>query len=178
MITKIFDGKKIAIRELTKNDLRNAKKFQDFINSFVDEDAMILAKKKYSLKEEKEWLRGMNLAIKNKKVVYFFAEDNKKIVGAVEIKQHIGRLDHTGEFGICIKNGYRRIGLGKYLGKEIIKLAKRRLKIKIVRLGVYSLNRPAQKLYEKLGFKKVARIPKQVQYKGKLIDEFIMLKYL
>jgi hypothetical protein len=83
MITKIFDGKKITIRELTKNDLKNAKKFQDFINSLVDEDAMILAKKKYSLKEEKGWLKGMISAAKNKKVVYFLAEDNKKIVGAV-----------------------------------------------------------------------------------------------
>jgi ribosomal protein S18 acetylase RimI-like enzyme len=68
--------------------------------------------------------------------------------------------------------------LGKYLGREIIKLTKERLKIKIVRLGVYSANKPAQKLYKKLGFKMVASIPKQVQYKGKLIDEFIMLKYL
>ncbi|PIZ89536.1 MAG: hypothetical protein COX89_01050 [Candidatus Nealsonbacteria bacterium CG_4_10_14_0_2_um_filter_37_10] len=38
MATKIFNGKKITIRKISKNDLRNVKKFQDFINSFVKED--------------------------------------------------------------------------------------------------------------------------------------------
>ena len=33
METKIFGGRKIRIRKLAENDLRNVKKFQDFINS-------------------------------------------------------------------------------------------------------------------------------------------------
>jgi len=41
-------------------------------------------------------------------------------------------------------------------------------------LEVYVNNEPAIKLYKKMGFKRVARIPKHIQYKGKLIDEFIM----
>jgi RimJ/RimL family protein N-acetyltransferase len=178
MITKIFDGKKIIIRELTKNDLKNVKKFQDFINSFIKEDAMIAANRKVSLKEEKNWLKNQYECVKTKKLIHFFAEHNNKLVGSLEIKRQRGRENHVGEFGITIRNGYRRIGLGKYLGKEIIKLAKKRLGIKIVRLRVLCINKPAQKLYRKLGFKKVARLPKQVQYKGKLVDDFIMVKYL
>ena len=150
------------------------------MNSFVKERAMILVDEKIYLKKEKKWLKDMISAVKNKKIVYLFAEENNKIIGSTEIKLYEGRQNHIGEFGIAIRNGYRRIGLGKYLTNEIIKLSKKKFKrkIKIIKLMVDSVNKPAQKLYLKCGFKKVARIPKQVQYKGKLIDEFIMLKYL
>lgn len=40
MKTKIFNGKKIKIRKLSKKDLRNAKKFQDFINSLIGDIKM------------------------------------------------------------------------------------------------------------------------------------------
>ena len=61
--------------------------------------------------------------------------------------------------------------------QESIKMAKKELRPspKVIMLSVYVNNIPAIKLYKKIGFKKAARIPKQVQYNGKLIDEFIML---
>jgi ribosomal protein S18 acetylase RimI-like enzyme len=61
--------------------------------------------------------------------------------------------------------------------KEIIKLAKKDLrpKPKTIRLNVFQGNKSALVLYKKLGFRKVARIPKQFQYKGKLEDEIVML---
>ncbi len=72
------------------------------------------------------------------------------------------------------------MGLGKFLTQEVIKLAKKELKPapKIIKLEVYVNNKPAIGLYKKMGFKIVAKIPKQIQYKGKLIGEYIMLKYL
>lgn len=64
--------------------------------------------------------------------------------------------------------------------RETIKLAKKELKPKprIIRLSVFANNKPAIGLYRKIGFKKVASVPKQLQYKGRLIDEIIMLLYL
>lgn len=84
------------------------------------------------------------------------------------------------KFGITITQGYKGIGLGKYLMSEVIELVKKELnpKPKIIQLEVYINNKPAINLYKKMGFKIVAKIPKQIQYKGKLIDEFVMLKYL
>lgn len=63
---------------------------------------------------------------------------------------------------------------------EVLKLAKKELRPrpKIIKLSVYSKNKIAQNLYKKFGFKKVAKIPKQFQYKGKLLDEVIMIKEL
>lgn len=178
MITKKFGDKKLIIRELDESDLRKVKKFQDFTNSFVKEDAMLLSNRPISRKEELKWLKDQYSAVKAKKLIYFFVEHDNKMVASTEVKLHNGRMSHVGEFGIAIRNGYRGMGLGTYLGNEIIKAAKNRLKIKIARLSVYPKNKPAQALYKKLGFKQVAVIPKQAQYKGRLIDEIVMLKFV
>ena len=180
METKIFNNKKIKIREISKGDLKNAKKFQDFINSLVEENAMVKLNKKQSLREETEWLKEKLKQIKGKKEVALIAEDGEKIVANLQIRLDWGRQGHIGDFGIAIRKGFRNIGLGTYLAKEIIKLAKKKLKPKpkIIKLSAYASNKPAIEFYKNLGFGEVARIPKQGKIKGKLVDEIIMLKYL
>ena len=180
MITKNFNDKKIIIRKLSKKDLRNVKNFQDYINSLIEEEVMISFKKKKTLKEEKEWLKSKLKAIKKKKETILITEDGEKIIGISHIELRRDRQDHVGEFGISIRKEHRGFGFGKKLMAEILKLAKKELKPKpkIIRLSVFSTNKIAQNLYKKFGFKKVAQIPKQIQYKGKLIDEIIMLLYL
>ena len=181
MVTKvIINEKKIIIRKLSRIDLKNTKKFQDFINYLVGERAQIKANKKFSLREEKEWLSGQLRKIKQRKEVFLLAEDNNRVVGTTGINLGEGRQSHVGDFGITIRKSYRGIGLGTYLTDKILKLAKKELKPKpkIIRLSVFPTNKPAISLYKKFGFKKVARIPKQIQYKGKLVDEIVMLKYL
>jgi len=180
MKIKIFKGKKIKIKKLAKNDLKSVKEFVDFVNSLVKEEAQILFNKKISLKEEKKWIKDENNDIKRKKIVVLLAKDENKIVGITDIKLERGRRNHIGQFGISIRNGYRGLGLGKYLMKEILKLAKKELKPKpkFIRLSVFSTNKIAQILYKKFGFKQVARIPQQLQYKGKLVDEIVMIKKL
>lgn len=178
METKIFGDKKIIIRKLAKSDIKNAKKFQVFINSFVKEEAKLLIKKELSLKEERTKLKRFLEAIRRKTMVFLVAEFNDEIVGTTSIELGRGREDHIGNFGVTIKDGYRRMGLGKYLMSEVIKLAKKELKPKIIQLGVYVNNKPAISLYKKMGFKIVAKMPKQIQWKGKLIDEYIMILYL
>jgi len=180
MVTKIINGKKITIRKLSKTDLKNVKKFQDFINSLIEEEAEILFNTKISLKEEKKWLGEQLQRIKNHKRVFLLAERDNKVIGTTGVDLMRGRQNHVGGFGITIKKGYRGIGLGSYLIGEIIKLAKKGLKPKpkIIRLSVFPTNKPALALYKKFGFKKVAKIPKQIQCKGKLIDEIIILKEL
>ncbi|MFH1894605.1 MAG: GNAT family N-acetyltransferase [Patescibacteria group bacterium] len=180
MKTKTFIGKKITIRKISKNDLRNAKKLQDFINSFVDEDAQIMMNEKVLLEEERKWLKAKLESIKKRKAVFLIAEHNNTVAGTTGIDSGIWRQSHVGNFGITIKKGYRGIGLGTYLIEEIIKLAKKELKPKpkIIRLDVFPTNKPAIRLYRKCGFKKVAKIPRQIYFKGKLHDEIIMLLYL
>lgn len=180
MGTKFFEDKKITIRKIAKADLKKLKLFQIFINTLVKEEAKLLMNKKATLKQEKEFLERMLSGSKKRTMAYIFAEYNKKIVGSTNIELDRWRRNHIGKFGITISQGYRGIGLGKYLMSEIIELAKKELKPspKIIQLEVYVNNKPAIALYKKMGFKTVGKIPKQIQWKGKLIDEFIMQKYL
>jgi hypothetical protein len=69
---KIFNGKKLKIREMNRSDLKRAKDFLDYINSLVEEEAMISLKKKKTLKEEKEWLKNQLKEIKSKQRVVIF----------------------------------------------------------------------------------------------------------
>ena len=176
MQTKIFQGKKITIRKLSPKDIKTPEKFQEYINSFIEEDAMLLIKTKKTRKDEVEWLKKRIKQIQKGECVYLVAEYNKALVGACHIEKEIERKDHIGELGIGIKQGFRGIGLGEYLIRETIQLAKKELKSKpkIIELGVYEGNIPAYNLYKKVGFRQVAKIPKHIQYKGKLISEIIM----
>jgi len=175
METKIFNGREIKIRELSPKDLKRAKDFLNYINSLIEEDAKISFNKKLTLKEEKEWLRNTLKEIRKKKKIVYIAETHGKIVGISDVGMKDKRQSHVGEFGISVRKGYRGIGLGKYLMEATLKLAKKRLKPKIIRLSVFENNKIAQNLYKKFGFKKVAKIPKQIQYKGKLISEIVMI---
>lgn len=180
MATKIFGDKKIKIKKLAKKDLENVKKFQNFIDSLVEENTQIKKNKKISLKEERNWLQQRLKAIKNHKQVSLVAEVNNKVVGFTNIHLHFGRQEHIGSFNISIRNGYRNLGLGTHLTNEILKLARKELKPRprMIRLNVLPTNKPALKLYTKFGFKKVAVVPKQFNLNGKLVDEIIMLLYL
>ncbi|MDI6602634.1 MAG: GNAT family N-acetyltransferase [Patescibacteria group bacterium] len=180
MKLKIFNGREIKIKELSRKDLRNVRKFRDFINSLIDENAQILMNKRFSLSEERKWLEEQLRKIKNRKTVFLAAEYNNTVIGTTGIDLLIGRQSHIGNFGITIRKDYRRISLGSYLLDKIIKLAKKVLKPqpKIIRLNVFSTNKPAIKLYKKYGFKIVAKIPKQIEFKGKLVNQLIMLREL
>ena len=180
MATQTFGDKKITIKTLAKPDFKKVKKFQDYINDLVAEDAKLLNDKKSTLKDEMAFLERMFKGVKSKTMVYLFAECDDKIVAGASVKLNPMRKNHIGEFGIAISDGYRGNGLGKYLMAEIIKLAKTNLKPipKMIQLMVYTNNKPAIALYKKMGFKIVAKLPKQMQWKGKLVDEFTMIKYL
>lgn len=173
-------NEKITIREITPLDLRKVKRFQDFINSLTAEDAKILFNEKATIEEEKQFLKNVLSATKKKGEIYLIAEFAEKIIGTASIKLEKWRRNHVGKLGIAIRNGYRGAGLGKRMMYEIINLAAKKLKPKpkIIQLDVFINNKPAINLYKKTGFKIVARIPKQIQYKNKLVDEFVMIKYL
>ena len=180
MEIKTFGDKKITIRKAIKSDLKNAKKFQVFINSLVEEGSKLSLNKKLTVKEEKEFIERMLRGMQNKTTVYLVAECDNKIVGSTDVELERWGRNHIGKFGITIRDGFRGMGLGKHMMAEVIKLAKRELKPKpkIIQLTVYANNNPAINLYKKIRFKIVAKLPKQIQHKGRLIDELVMTKFL
>lgn len=180
MNTKFFGDKKLSIGTIEKKDLKNLKDFQVFINFLVEEDAKILMNEKATLKDEKEFISDALKSIKNKSKVFVIARDGDKIAGNTSIEKQRWRRNYMGHFGIAIAQEYRGIGLGKHLISEVIKSAKKEFGpgLKVIQLEVLANNKPAIALYKKMGFKIIAKIPRQIQYKGKLIGEYIMNKYL
>jgi ribosomal protein S18 acetylase RimI-like enzyme len=177
METKIFGDKKLAFVPMSAKELKFAKEYLGFINSLVEEDAKILMNKKENLKGETEFLKGAIKDVMGKKKVYLIVKDGNKVVANTSIELQPYKRSHIGKFGIAIRDGYRGMGLGKHIMAEVLKMAKKDLPgLKIFQLEVYENNKPGIALYKKMGFKEVGKIPKQIQHKGKLISEYIMIK--
>ena len=168
------DGKKIVIRLIVPSDLKEAKKITDFINSIIAERDFMPLNKRKTIEEEREVVKKW---IMDRSAYHIVAEHNKMVVGKAEISRNKEGKSHVAELGILLRKGYREVGLGTEMMKVLITKA-RKLKLKFVRLVVFSTNKRAIELYKKFGFMEVARIPKQFQRRGKLIDEIIMLKKL
>ncbi len=174
---KTFGKEKIEIKELSTSDIKKASQFRDFINSLITEDAMIATTDKKSTAQEKQWLLDNLKRIRDYKSVMIVAEHENAIVGSGEINLESGRGGHVGTLHISVRKNYRGKGLGGYIMKKLLSLSQKKLgpSPKIIKLSVFSSNKQAQNLYKKFGFRKVAEIPKQIQYKGKFINEVVMI---
>jgi len=175
---KTRDGREITVREPRKNDLNEQWIF--IKRQIKDETADgLLTTKPPSLEEEKRYLEKRLRQIKNKKTVYLLLERNGKVVGSALIERKFGRQEHLADVGMAIDKDYRRQGLGIKLMDIILDLARERMKdLEIVYLECFSYNKPAIKLYKKIGFKKVATIPDAGKNKGKLYNKYVMMYYL
>ena len=66
------------------------------------------------------------------------------------------KLLHQTEFGIIVGSGFRGKGIGSFLLRSGMRLAKEQFKIELLHLQVYAEN-PAQKLYKRFGFREFGR---------------------
>ena len=168
--------KGILIREPTMSD---AKSLMLTFNKLVEEKVDILSTKKSSLKDTKKRMNDTLKLIKERKIVKLLAVDGNRVIGNVSISLSKEKKAHIGGYGIMIDKEFRGIGLGEKLTELIIKLAKHRLKsLELLELDVFARNKAAVKLYEKMGFKKVATIPKRYKFEGKYYDGLIMHLWL
>ena len=170
------DGKEIVFRYPQAKDAADILKL---VNSFVAEKAMVGENKKPTIKEIKESLAKKLKGIKDKNIVYFVVEADGKVRGRAWVgRKEMGIQDHIGNLVIHLSSELRGKGLGDKLIKEIIKEAKKILKIKMITLGVMAANKPAVGLYKKNGFIINGELKKGLNHHGKLVDEFLMVKYL
>ncbi len=173
-----FKGTDLFVRELSSQDMESAKEFMDFYNSFVEEDAMLAINEKIRSKEEqRENLEKQLNDIERKNLIYTVVYDGQKICATLKMKKGKGRSKHVGTLTLAVRDGYRRLGLGKFFLSLIEEKAKK-VGVKILRLSVLPQNEPALNLYKKFGYQRVASIPKQIEYKGDFVEEIVMIKEL
>ncbi|MFH0713753.1 MAG: GNAT family N-acetyltransferase [Candidatus Micrarchaeota archaeon] len=120
-----------------------------------------------TLKEEKEWVAAAFKGMKKKTDLKLVAWSKGKIIGITDAKLGRYRNSDKASVGIAIAKKYRAFGLGKKLLTEIVKLTKKKLKPKIIYLTVVAGNKNAWKMYEKVGFRAVAILPKWMKVRGK-----------
>lgn len=169
-------GKKLGVilRFPKMSDVKDALKL---INKLVDENALVIAVKKKTLKEEREWLKSSIKDIKKKKLIFIAVEVNGQYLGNVEIISKPDGMSHVALLSIALDESIRNLGIGERIIKLAMKLAKQHLKTEVLRLGCFKGN-SAIKLYKKLGFKKCGYFPKE-RKRGKIYhDCIIMNKFL
>lgn len=79
--------------------------------------------------------------------------EHQRIVGYIVARESAGELHIN---NVAVRNQYRRRGIGSALLEQIVEAAKR-LKVRAAFLEVRNSNRAAQAMYEKHGFKAIAR---------------------
>jgi RimJ/RimL family protein N-acetyltransferase len=167
-------GHTFTLRAPRRSDLRQLTRF---INSLIRENAMILMDTPMGIEAERKWLASVLEDIAKRKRIHLVVETEGKLVGSCEIRRYGGKERHVGSLGISILNGYRDMGLGSLLMKQIIALAKSE-KYRLITLEVFAPNARAKHVYKKLGFRQVGRIPKKLFHKGKYLDSVMMARPL
>jgi RimJ/RimL family protein N-acetyltransferase len=162
-------GKKVILRKIQLGDARRfVKWFNDpEVNKFMFIRELTLAKeKKYILDR---------IAGKVKDTLHFCIETVEGMhIGSVALES-IQTRNKNATFGIIIGDkNYWGKGYGEEASRLIIDHGFKKLKLHRIELDVYSYNKRAIKLYQKLGFKKEAVKREHNFYNGKFYDTIIM----
>lgn len=168
------DGREVILRTPKWEDIDDA---MEFINSLVEEDAMILVNKPKTREDEIEWIANSMKKLEKSEFIMIFAEVDGHMVGCVEVNPHFGKMSHIGSLGISVRKEYRDIGIGVDLMKEAEKHAIH-MRLKTMQLEVFEKNERAIHVYEKMGYKVTGRIPEGVLHKGEYQDVLIMTRKL
>ncbi len=165
------------IRELQWND------FDDLVTayySYYDEVkenhdlGLIFYHEKPNMVHEINWFRDLYADFQTGNAVALVLEEDGMAVGICDVRRVRpgSEVSHSGNLGIAIRDGYRDHGNGQKLVKAVLEAC--RGKFEIIVLSVFTLNRKALHIYEKLGFVKYGTLPKSVLRNGRYFDEYHM----
>jgi len=165
---KLEDGRTVEIFSLSNKT--STKELLSYINALIREKTFLRFYKKFTLKQEEEWKKSTLKSMKRGDALWIGAMYKGKIVAGTQGTRGLGKERENIEVGIAIAKDFRGVGLGEIMLKEVIKRVKKKMKPKNIFLHVAKPNKPAQNLYKKLGFKKIATFPKWFKHKGKYVD--------
>lgn len=166
------DGGKVTLRAPKWSDIDD---YLHFINSLVEEKAMIMMNEKQTRDSEIGWIGQLLGGVEKDKMVAVVAEVDGRLVGSCEITPRRGYLAHLGSLGISLLDGYREIGIGQEMMLEVERQAKR-LGVEVVELEVFEANKRAIHVYERVGYKVTGRVPDAIKWDGAYMDSLIMVK--
>jgi ribosomal protein S18 acetylase RimI-like enzyme len=168
------DGRDVTLRTPKWEDLDD---LMELINSLVEENVDIHRIEKVTREQEIDFMGSFLGRIEKRQIFYLLAELDGKVVANSELRIRTGRSRHVGDIGIAIKNGCRDIGIGSEMLKCLFSQAEE-MGLKMLTLTVFSTNKRAIHVYEKVGFRETGRIPNDIYKNEEFVDEIIMVKEL
>ena len=149
---KVFNaknGRKVILRTPKWEDLDD---LVEFINSLIEEGADITVNEKVTREQEADWLSYQLAETEKGNKLILLAEVEGKVVANSSITKKTGYSKHVGTLGIGIKSGFRETGIGTEMMKTLVSKAEN-MGLKIMTLTVFSTNKRAKHVYEKIGFR-------------------------
>jgi len=170
------DENNVLFRVLKPTDTEQALKY---INTLIKERVNILWQKPFTMKQEKEWVKGELKKNKEGNSINVVVEINRRMVGVGHVSRKLGHArQHVCEVGLSLSKDIRGFGIGKELMNVLCKLGADVLECTIADLDVYDCNDVAKSLYKKLGFREYGRIPNGLNHYGHCCDHLFMYKEL
>lgn len=87
------------------------------------------------------------------------------------------KLIHQAEFGIIVAPQHRNKGIGTFLIKSVMKLAKEQFHIELLHLQVYAEN-PAIHLYKRMGFREFGKQTHWIKEPNRYVGRIFMERFL
>jgi L-phenylalanine/L-methionine N-acetyltransferase len=169
-------GDTVTFRYLKRSDLDPA---LEYINALIDEKVLKVVQTRQTLEQEKKWLAGNLKNMRSGETVVVVVEVNGKFSGSANVsKKPYDANRHMCRLGIGLHIEARGKGICTELVKTLCQQGRDVLGCSIAELSVYERNDIAIRLYKKIGFHEVGRIPNGVQHYGKFYDEIIMVREL
>lgn len=127
-------------------------------------------------KTVEEQRKEIKTIIESDVMVLFVALDKNELIGIAEIHGNVSpKLKHIGDISISIAKAYWKIGLGTTMMEQLIEWANSPAsQLKRLELTVQARNERARRLYEKMGFKLEAIMPRGVKDEGVYLDVCLM----
>jgi RimJ/RimL family protein N-acetyltransferase len=111
-------GHKVTLRTPAWRDLDG---LLEFINSLVEEDAMIARDSTVTQDEEVDWLAERLKNLEKDRNMQIVADVDDVVIASCGLSPRGGRMGHVGSLGISISKGYRNLNIGQEMMKELEK---------------------------------------------------------
>lgn len=172
------EGKKFKLRYLERRDWKD---LQDYINSLVDEGALIPFHEKFDKEEEKRWVEEALRRIRINRSIYLVVKHEGKVRGIIDAtRRNSDARKHVAEIGIGLKKEIRKISVGTKMMEYMEEEVKRKLEgVRILITECSSKNQLMKSINEKRGFEEIGRIKRGYRTpEGELTDNVIFMKNL
>jgi RimJ/RimL family protein N-acetyltransferase len=169
-------GRNVILRSFRPDDLDP---LVDFANQLVSErdenpDLGITFEQRQTRESESKFLSSFLAEMEAGNELSVIAEVGGRLVGnSIVSRGKRSDVNHHGILSISVSKEFRNAGIGFEMLKTLLGECKKE-DVRTVELEVFANNPGAIRLYERVGFSQIGRIPKKICRKGRYIDTIVM----